>query len=454
MGTKLVALWLVAVFAAGPAGACTLAFTDVAVVPMDRAAVLLHQTVRIDGERIVGIGPADSTSADDCAAVVQGRGRYLMPGLIDSHVHVESAAFTTAFGAETGPIDFEDVLALYPAHGVTGIRVLSGAPDILAFRDGVARSAPVPRLAVASPMLAGAPPILPPPVTRVVETPAQARAAVREVARAGYDLIKIRENLRDDVFRAVTDEAKRLALDVDGHVTRSKTLVLPDLIKGGQRGFAHLDEIARAMSADNGRKREEIVRLLKTHNAHVSSTMTVLKSAADQIANYERMAARPEMRFLHPLFTRTFWARARNPYLKPGVERGFFVELLGETKRALEMLNDRGVRILAGTDALNPMIVPGLSLHEELQLMVEAGLSPYEALRTATVNPARVLARFGNAGVVAVGRDADLILLAANPLDSSTPISRPVGVVLRGRWYERAELDRRLEEVAAKFRRQ
>lgn len=432
------------------AGACALAIVDVAVVPMDREGVIAGQTVLVDAGRIVAMGSVQTTSPVGCATVVQARGKYLMPGLVDSHAHVESLAFAEAFGVRTAPINFADVLALYPAYGVTAVRVMSGAPDILAFRERRVAE-PVPRLIVASPMLSGAPPILPAPVTRLVETPEQGRAAVRDYAREGYDLIKIRENLKADVFAAVVSEAKHLALPVDGHVTRGTKLTVPDLIAAGQGAFAHLDEIARAMDADQGRQRTAIIQQLKAHDVSISSTLSVLQSAADQIADYDRVAARPQARYLHPLLTQTFWTRAQNPYLKPGVERAFFVALLKETKGALKLLNGAGVRILAGTDALNPMIIPGLSLHEELQLMVDAGLTPYQALRTATVNPSFVLRRLSNGGIVAVGKNADLVLLRENPLADIRATQQVDGVVVQGRWFDHGTLNSRLEEVARKY---
>lgn len=449
----LLAGWLVA-HGGGAVLACSLALVDVNVVPMDREVVIAGQTVLVEGEGIATIGPTATTPTAECGTVVPGKGRYLIPGLIDAHVHVESLAFAEAFGVKSAPISFADVLALYPANGVTAVRVMSGAPDILAFRDRAAKgSVPVPRLVVASPMLSGSPPILPAPVTRLVESPEQARAAVREFVRSGYDLIKIRENLKADVFEAVTAEARRAAILVDGHVTRGTRLGVSGLIAGGQSGFAHLDEIARAMDADNGRRRDEIAALLKSRNVWISSTMSVLQSAVDQIGDYERMAARPQARFLHPLLTQTFWTRAQNPYLKAGVDRDFFLGLLKETKAALVLLTARGVRIVAGTDALNPMIIPGISLHEELRLMVDAGLTPFQALRTATVNPAVIMRRLANAGVIAAGKDADLVLIGANPLNDIGATAQIEGVVLRGRWFDRATLERRLEDVAAVYRK-
>ncbi len=427
----------------GDANACTLAIKNVAVVAMTTPAIARDQTVTLVGAKIAAIGPAPDTSR--CGMVIDGRGGFLGPGLTDAHVHVESGSFAPAFGAQSTPIDFDDVLALYPAFGITSVRVMSGARDILRFRDRAPGTHPVPRLVVASPMIAGRPPILAEPVTLVVETPEAAHAAVARFKSEGYDLIKLRENLRPDVHAALVAAARDNAISLDGHVTRG--VAVDALLAAGQRGFAHLDEIARAIASGG-----TSAAALKRHGAHVSSTMVVLDNAVRQIEDYDGLASRPQMRALHPMFVDTFWSRAQNPYAKPGVDAAFFKQLLALTKSTLHDLTREGVMILAGSDALNPMIIPGDGLHEELRLMVEAGLTPYEALRTATVNPARVIGRLANTGAIAPGRDADLVLLPANPLADVAAYRRPDGVVLQGRWFDRAALDSRLDDVARRFR--
>lgn len=427
----------------GDAAACSLAIKDVAVVAMTTPAITPGQTVMLSGVRIATIGPALDTA--HCRVVIDGRGKFLAPGLTDAHVHIESESFAAAFGAKPSAINFDDVLALYPAFGVTAVRVMSGAPDILRFRDRAPAAHPVPRLVVASPMIAGRPPILPEPVTFVVETPEAARAAVVRFKNEGYDLIKLRENLRPEVHAALAAAARDNAIALDGHVTRGVTV--DALLAGGQQGFAHLDEIARAISTGG-----TSAGALKRHGAYVSSAMVVLGNAIRQIEDYDGLARRPEMRALHPMFVTTFWSRAQNPYAKPGVNAEFFKHLLSLTKSALRDLNRDGVTILAGSDALNPMIIPGDGLHEELRLMVDAGLTPYEAIKTATVNPARVIARLANSGEIATGRDADLVLLATNPLADIAAYRRAEGVVLQGRWFDRAALERRLDDVANRFR--
>ena len=439
--------WALAVLVTGAnladATACTLAIKDVAVIAMTTPAVTQGQTVILRGAKIAAIGPALDTSR--CGMVIDGRGKFLGPGLTDAHVHVESESFSSVFGAKPAPIDFDDVLALYPAFGITSVRVMSGAPDILRFRDRAPGANPVPRLVVASPMIAGRPPILSEPVTLVVETQEAARAAVTRFKSEGYDLIKLRENLRPEVHAALVAAARDNAIALDGHVTRGVTV--DALLAAGQRGFAHLDEIARAIASGG-----TSAAALKRHGAYASSTMVVLDNAIRQIEDYDGLARRPEMRALHPMFVNTFWSRAQNPYAKPGVDTVFFKQLLSLTKSTLRGLTREGVTILAGSDALNPMIIPGDGLHEELRLMVEAGLTPYEAIRTATVNPARVIARLANTGEIAPGRDANLVLLAANPLTDIAAYRRPDGVVLQGRWFDRAALDRRFDDVAQRFR--
>ncbi len=424
------------------APSCSLAIEHVAVVPMDGERILADQTVRIEGDRVLSVQRARAPGPR-CARIVDGRGHFLAPGLIDAHVHVESDMFARVFTGQEAVIPFQDVLFAYLSNGVTGVRVMSGAPDILAFRDnGVALA---PRLMVASPMLSGAPPIMPEPITRVVTDAQAAAAAVDEYADAGYDLIKLRENLSPEALRAVMEAAARRGLPVDGHLPRGGT----DALAMGPRGVAHVDEIS--LRVDDTRTAAAWAERLRACRCYVASTLSVEDNVAAQLRDYDAVAARPETRFVHPLMRRALWERARNPYLAEGQDPAFFEALLETDKEVIRALRDAGVPILAGTDALIPMIAPGYSLHDELELLVEAGLTPYQALASATSTPASLFARFADAGLVAQGRRADLVLLERNPLEDVRALRQPSAVIVAGVYLDRAQLDQRMEVLAAGY---
>lgn len=432
---------------AAPLARCDLAIEHVNVVPMDYERVLTDQTVIIAEGRIAAMAAA-SPSPAQCDASIDGTGRYLMPGLNDMHVHVEASAFVEAFGLPAAPIPFEDVMFPYLANGVTGVRVMSGSPDLLAFRTSA--HGPAPRLMIASPMLSGSPPILPEPATRVLETPEAARAAIAEFADAGYDFIKIRGNLARPVLEAVFAAATARGLDVDGHVPNLADWSNADLFSGRQRGIAHLDELSLRIG-DRSSDPLTFARGLLGCHCYVTSTMTVEQSVVAQLRDYDAVAARSDTRFVHPLLRNAFWARGSNPYLAERPDPAFFERLLVDDMNLARVFNQEGVTLLAGTDALSPMIIPGVSMPDELALLVQAGLSPYDALRAATRTPAETFHHFADVGVLAVGRTANAILLRANPLADINAVRRPDAIILEGRYFDRDDIDIRMEEIASRF---
>lgn len=451
IGPAVFAVFLVSCVATPPprSGACRLAVTNVSVAPMDSERILRRQTVRFGQDRILAVGRSSRVSSAGCGQVVDGSGKYLAPGLSDMHVHVETAAFSEAFGLPAQPIDFDTVFPLYVAHGVTSVRVMSGAPDILAFRAAGGKL-PYPRLSVASPMLTGEPPIMPEPVTRIVRSAEEGAAAVREFKAAGYDFIKVRDNLSPDAFFGIVEEAKKLDLYVDGHLQRSRDLDAEAVLKAGQRGVAHVDNFVLEMNGEDA-DTKKFVAAMKACGCFVTSALVVAQNIATQIRDYDAQIARPEMQYVHPLLKYAFWLKPNNPYQNEGAPAEFFDEIFARGKRLLKAFVNAGVPVLAGSDALNPMIIPGASLHDELATMADAGLSPYEALAAATAAPAATVPGFAGTGRIAVGHVADAVLIGSNPLQDLSALRRPEAVILRGRLLTRAELDANLEHAAAAF---
>jgi hypothetical protein len=433
----------------GQTAGCTLAIAHVNVIPMDAERVLGDRTVLISGSRILAITP--SLGKPRCRQMIDGQHRYLVPGLNDMHVHIETLAFAQAFHVKAAPIDYPAEMALYMANGVTGIRVMSGAPDILAFRNSERNKAsPYPRLVVASPMLAGNPPVLPEPVTKVLLTPEAARSAVRQYKAMGYDFIKVRDNLAAPVFRAVIDEAKKVGLYVDGHISEGQGLSVYDVLRSGQHAIAHLDNL-QLLSKDKAHDPETYARLLMDCVCFVETTLQVETTAIAQLTNYDRLIDRPELKYMHPLVLNAFWRKPNNPYLKSPPDPKFFRGLLADEKILLTKLYASGVHLVAGTDSLNPMIVPGESLHDELAEIVAAGLTPYQALKMATADPARFVPGFSDLGVLAKGRTANAILVDSIPLHDIGALRNPAAVMINGNWMSREELDRRLDAAAALY---
>lgn len=441
---------LAAIALSAPAVArCSLALTHVNIAPMSTQAILRDRTVVIQGERIGSIVKAGAAGRTRCDVEIDGRGRYLLPGLNDLHVHLDTAAFAQAFGVSAPPVDYPAALALYLANGVTGVRVMSGAPDILAFRNSQRGAASAfPRLVVASPMLSGAPPVIPEPITRVVVTPEAARKAVDEFSDAGYDFIKVRDNLKAPALRAIIEEAAKRGLYVDGHISQGQGLSPADVLAAGQHAVAHLDNFALAMKQDA--EAADDAHALLACDCFVSTTLQVETNALRQISDYDGMIARPSIRYVSPLFVHRLWAKPNNPYAGKA-DAAFFRELYRQDGVLLKAFTAAGVHVVAGTDALNPMITPGESLHDELESMVEIGLSPYQALRTATANPGAFVPGFTDVGVIAPGKAANAILVARNPLKDLKTLRKPIAVMINGHWLTRSDLAQGLKRAAAKY---
>lgn len=419
---------------------CVLGITNVNLIPMTENLVRSGQTILFSHTEILGISNKPENAAW-CDQVIDGADRYLLPGLNDMHTHVESTAFELGFGLDPEPLPFDALMAPYLVNSITGMRVLSGSPDLLAYRDNTAIGDQAPRLVVASPMLSATPPVLPEPITRIVDDSKSARAAVREFAAAGYDLIKVRRNLKLSVYQAVIEEAHFAGLHVDGHVTRDAES-FAQLLTLGQDGFAHLDELAS--KTPETLSVEALASLLLECGCYISTTIGVMPNISKQINDYDGLVERDEMRVMYPLMTNKFWFKPNNPYLKEGAPSEFFDALEQKTNSIVKPLYDAGVPLLAGSDAINPMIVPGYGLLDELDLLVNAGLSPFEALRTATVIPAQSVPGFERVGVLEPGRAANAVLLASNPLHDLAVLHRPDAVILNGFFLDQAELDSRL----------
>lgn len=425
------------------------AVVDVTVVPMDSNRTLAHHTVVMHDGVIRAVGPAASITVPADARRIDGTGRYLMPGLTDAHVHVR---------------DPSELLA-YLAHGVTTVVHLSGptgnVADVLDLRARVARGELLgPTILTSGRIIDGAPPIFA-GVSAVVETPTEASRVVEAQIDAGVDVVKVYNNLRADALRAVVRTAHRRNVSVWGHIPRidgreaalqSALAAGLDVIAHGEEVFftflhgdveAHLDRgiapvVPSAMI-------DESVRLVREAGAAVIPTLSFVAMTRAQLDDIDAVMNDPEARFLPPT-VREMWEE-QNPTQRRDLPR-FDLRERGKAavvKTLTRALNEAGVPLLLGTDASAPGMYPGKSAHIELEELVDAGLTPYEALATATSNAGRIVGkgRPGRTsfGTVVVGSRADLLLLEADPLADVSHAAEIAGVFLRGEWFTRGKLD-------------
>lgn len=445
--------WIsVAIFAMGSAGSDQMAFIGVNVIPVDGHRVLEDHSVIVEDGRIVAMGPRVSTSPAAEATLIEGKGKYLIPGLADMHVHLMNQEFMTALIQKDDPIQpIENMLYLYLANGVTTVRVMAGYPELLTLRDAIARGEVLgPRLILTTPMFDGKKPIWPAPLGRPIPTPEAARSAVQESKKDGYDMIKVYTLLGRDVYDAVLEEADRVDLKVVGHVPIA--VGLEHALESGQDEITHVEEYWRFTHDYSDEVVAQYTAMSAKSGVWFSPTMTTYQ---DQMGDVEAVLNRPENRYLEPLVL-DFWASRINQLVRVYEDdrKVKQAQILARfMRRLVKSMYDAGVPLMTGTDALNPAAVPGFSMHRELEEFVSAGIPNHEALRAATARPAEFMGETEEWGTVATGRRADLVLLSANPLEDINNTKSIEGVMVRGRWLAGELIQQRLGQFAEEHAR-
>lgn len=421
--------------------AATTAFVNVNVVPMSSETVIAAQTVVIDGGVISRIGSVDDIRIPEGASIIDGTDRFLLPGLAEMHAHVPAAA------SDSLDRDF----SLFVANGVTTIRGMLGQPSHLALRqrllDGEVFG---PRLITSGPSLNG----------RSVAGAADGRRQVREQAAAGYDFIKIHPGLSSAEFTAIAEAANELGIPFAGHVPVAAGLESALSLK--MASVDHLDGYFVAMLPTNSHRsggyggffdvmlaaelnQERITELAAATAAagtwNVATEVLIENLVA--ATPVSELLARPESRYM-PRATLEKWAAAKRATM---AESGFDPEtaaLAIELRRRIILALHRAkAGLLLGSDAPQVFNVPGFSIHRELEVLVDSGLTPFAALQAGTMAAATFLGL--DTGSVQEGKAADLVLLNANPLDDIANSRRIHGVMLRGTWHSASSLEARLD---------
>lgn len=434
-------LFALCLLGSGAAAADTTAFVNVNVVPMSEDRIVGQQTVIVTDGVIERIGGVGEVGVPERARVIDGTDRYLIPGLAEMHAHVPPA--------DSG--DLERIFTLFVANGVTTVRGMLGHPSHLALRaqliDGEAFG---PRLITSGPSLNG----------RSVSGAADGARQVREQHAAGYDFIKIHPGLDDAEFAAIADTANGLGMPFAGHVPVSVGLM--GALEAGMASIDHLDGYMAALMPPHydatggygglfdvllaGEVDEAGIPALAGSTAAAGTSVVPTETLVEQLVNEvpaSELRTQPEMQYV-PEATIERWVDAKQ---RQQQERGFSAEVAAGAIRIrrslIRELHVSGAVVLLGSDAPQVFNVPGFSLHRELELMVAAGLTPFEALEAATANAARFLGL--RTGIIETGREADLVLLDSNPLADITSTRRVHGVMLRGSWYAAKDLDALLE---------
>jgi imidazolonepropionase-like amidohydrolase len=422
-----------------------LAFVDVTVVPMDGERVVPGQTVIVRGARIEQWGPSGAVSIPHGATRIEARGKFLMPGLAEMHAHVP--------GGNATDDAIERVLTLYVANGITTARSMLGHPRHLALRDRIARGEVIaPRIYTSGPSFNG-------------NSAPTAEAAVKMVTdqkAAGFDFLKIHPGITRGVFEALATAAQGAGLRFAGHVPLDlgleRALELKfatiDHLDGYLEAMVRSDAPVKAAASqwfgsnllayvDESRIPALVAATRRAGTWNVPTESLLTHSVSEEAP--EAMARWPEMKYVAPA-QRAQWIENKTKFMASGTTtpatRARFVEV---RRRLIKALHAGGAGLLLGSDAPQVWNVPGFSIHRELRMLVEAGLTPYQAIETGTRSVATFFGTSAGAGTVTAGKRADLLLVDGNPLADIGNTSRIWGVVVAGRWLDRATLDAKLK---------
>lgn len=468
----LVSFLLIAI--SSPSNAQSVLFEGVHVVDVEAGQVLPNRNVLIEDGRITRIGPVDEVTFIEPDRRVEGRGRYLLPGLWDMHGHTSSDAITRRL-----------IFPVYIAHGITGIRDLKGdcfAPcwelstpvDSARLRESEIRAGKLigPRVVASSAMADGQSAFGSLPT----DTPERARDFVRQSVARGVAFIKPYDGLPREAYIALVDEANRQGVPVAGHLPVAVSL--DEALRMGQRSIEHLGggNILDACSSREAKLRARTIAEISAEKPDLRPIISALVDSVDwdkcdaTIASWAASDTwstptlvlnrypgemgmgdwRSQMHtaFLHPA-DRDYWEADDVSFAE---EQGTIEERRRYNATVREIarrMHSAGVRFLAGSDAGVPDTLWGLSLHQELVMLVSIGMTPAEALRSATLSPAQFLGREHDLGTVEQGKLADLVLLERNPLEDIANTQSVAGVMTRGRFLDRDDLDELLAQAKA-----
>jgi imidazolonepropionase-like amidohydrolase len=403
-----------------------------------------NMTLVIAEGRISSIGADGSVSLPKGARVIEAQGKFLIPGLWDMHAHL----------SKTG----ESTLPLFIANGVTSVRDMGGDYELLLrWRKEIAEGKRLgPRIKTAGPILESASNVermkregTVEPVDRFrigVPNAESAEEIVARVAAMNVDFIKIRTVASLETYRAIAAAAQKHSLALVGHPAASPE----EIIKAGQRSVEH--SFIPPLSGRTPEQRADLFRKMAAAKIAVTPTLVVGEAL---LVPYDKAAAISEdnqgkvdsrRRYLSGYLIEDW----REQVAERKEVRTNLTKLFSERLRDLREMHQSGVVLLPGTDAGVLLIFPGFSLHDELRLLVEqAGLTPMEAIVSATRQPAEFLGIEQSLGTIEKGKIADLVLLEANPLDDIGATGRIAGVAVAGRFFSKAELQRMLADVEA-----
>lgn len=424
---------------------------NVSVIPMDKEEVLDNQDVFIENGKVTDIAASGSRKAGNNALVIDGKGKFLIPGLAEMHAHVPRGEDVE---------NMKNVLELFALQGVTTIRGMLGDSKHLELREQI-KSGEL----FGPDFYAGAPGLM----GSTVKSVKDADSLVRKYKKEGYDFLKLLPGLTLENFNAVAKTAKEVGIPFAGHV--SNDVGVWNAIAAEYASIDHLDGFVEAlvpgiaMIPENKRglfglhiaDKADLTRIdtlttaLKQKNIWVVPTEALPERWFTPLKSAEAFAKDPEMVYMHESTLNSWIKSKQNMMADPLYDSAKVIALIALRKNILKACQDKGVGLIAGSDAPQVFDVPGFSLHQELEYMANAGLTPYQVLVSATINAAKYFNQ-PDAGIVKSGAVANLVLLNGNPLADIKQTSNIAGVVVGKNWLPKEEIDKRLEGLKGKIK--
>jgi imidazolonepropionase-like amidohydrolase len=422
-----------------------IALRNVNIIPMTpENKVIELATVVIQGNKILSI----NAPIPDHATIIDCKGKWLIPGLIDMHVHVPTDGhFNTTYPTKTAVVfvNTQDIMTPFVVNGVTTILELNSQPGHFGQRNEILRGDVIgPRMALAALFEGGE------GSSKMANTASDGRQSVRIAKAEGYEFIKVYSKLNIETYNAIIDEAAKQGLKVVGHIPNAFKEKKEDALVPHFGMVAHAEEFFKHNEQLSDEDATRYAKLAKKNGTWLAPTLFIMVSAAGQSRSVDSVRTLPSLQYVHPLL-QSKWLTANN-YNKNATPESIdrFEKMIKANNRLVKAFKAEGVPMVAGTDAGSSGVVWGFSLHDELELMAKAGLTPEEVLTSATRLPATWLGIDSLIGTIETGKFADLVLLDENPLIDIRNTRKISGVFVNGHWLDKSQMNTMLSDLSKK----